>query len=62
MEPVEPDGGLSGTIIAAALEVHRTVGPGFLESIYDEALAVELGIRGVEFERQVPLRVTYEGY
>ena len=62
MQRIEPDDRLSGVIIAAALEVHRTVGPGFLESIYDEALAIELGIRGVPFERQVPLRATYKGY
>ena len=49
-------------VVDSALEVHRTLGPGFLESIYEEALAVELGRRAVPFERQVALQVKYKGY
>ena len=44
----------------AALEVHRHLGPGFLESVYEEALAVELGLRHVTFRRQVPIAVEYK--
>src|SRR3954464_14006694 len=40
-------------------EVHRVLGPGYLESIYERALAVELGHRGIEFERQVPIDLYY---
>ena len=48
-------------VIGAAIEVHRTLGPGFLESIYEEALCVELSLRGVKFARQAPVGVDYKG-
>lgn len=48
-------------IIGAAIEVHRTIGPGLLESAYEECLAHEMRIRGLNFERQVPLPVVYKG-
>jgi GxxExxY protein len=38
-------------IIGAAIEVHRILGPGYLESVYEEALIVELELRGVKFEK-----------
>ena len=44
------------------MEVHRELGPGFVESVYEGALAVELGQRGVLFERQRPLTVSYKGH
>ena len=49
---------LTGRIIAAAIEVHRSLGPGFLESIYENALALELEASRLRFERQrnVPIR------
>jgi GxxExxY protein len=50
----------SSRIIGAAIEVHRHLGPGFLEQTYDAALAIELGFRGIPFERQVPLHVHYK--
>src|SRR5690242_20041255 len=53
---------LARTVIDAALEVHRRLGPGYLESVYEEALAVELGLRDVSFERQAPLRIKYKGF
>ena len=48
-------------ITGAAIEVHRTIGPGLLESAYEECLAHELRLRGLEFERQVSLPVNYKG-
>jgi len=48
-------------IIGAAIEVHRVLGPGLLESIYEEALCVEFEMRGIAFERQVDVDVNYKG-
>jgi GxxExxY protein len=53
---------LARIVVDAALEVHRALGPGFVESVYEEALAIELVQRGVPFERQLPVRVTYRGF
>jgi GxxExxY protein len=51
-----------GTIVIdAAIEVHRELGPGLLESIYEAALAYELNERGLSVERQLPLPVRYKG-
>jgi GxxExxY protein len=52
---------LSYKIIGAGMEVHRTLGPGFLEAVYEAALAHELTLRGIPFERQKGLPVTYKG-
>ena len=52
---------LSSKVIAAGLEVHRQLGPGFLESVYDQALRVELAKRGIPFESQKEIRVVYGG-
>ncbi|HEV2349044.1 MAG TPA: GxxExxY protein [Terriglobia bacterium] len=48
-------------IIGAAMEVHRHLGCGFLEAVYQETLAVELSARGVPFEREVELPIFYKG-
>lgn len=48
-------------IIAAAIEVHRVLGPGLLESAYEECLCHEFELRGISFERQKPLPVHYKG-
>jgi GxxExxY protein len=48
-------------IIGAAIEVHKTVGPGLLELVYEECLCHELSARGVTFQRQEPLPVRYKG-
>lgn len=52
---------LSEKIIGAAMEVHRALGPGLLESVYEEALCHELGLRGLSFARQVPVPLRYKG-
>jgi GxxExxY protein len=52
---------LTDAIIGAAVEVHRTLGPGLLESTYELCLCRELNIRGIPFERQVPIPVEYKG-
>lgn len=52
---------LTGEIIGAAIEVHRALGPGFLESVYETALVVELRHRGLSFERQLSVPVVYRG-
>jgi GxxExxY protein len=48
-------------VIGAAIEVHRTLGPGLLESAYEECLCRELSLKKVEFERQRQLPVEYKG-
>jgi GxxExxY protein len=53
---------LTHAVIGAAIEVHRVIDPGFLESVYEEALAVELEERSILFERQYPIAVTYKGH
>ena len=55
------DSALTGAIIGAAIEVHRALGPGLLESAYEECLAVELADRGLRVERQTVLPVIYKG-
>jgi GxxExxY protein len=52
---------LSNLIIGAAIEVHRILGPGLLESAYEECLCRELSLRNVSFERQKGLPVEYKG-
>jgi GxxExxY protein len=51
----------SGEIIGALIEVHRTLGPGLLESTYEACFCRELEVRGRSFERQRPLSVSYKG-
>ncbi len=52
---------LANQAIGAALEVHKALGPGFLEAVYEDALAIELELRGIIFVRQAPVSVTYKG-
>ncbi|MDH4202576.1 MAG: GxxExxY protein [Phycisphaerae bacterium] len=53
---------LTHKIIGAAMEVHRTLGTGFLEAVYEDALAVELRLQGICYEKQRPLCVFYKGH
>lgn len=52
---------LSGRVIEAAIAVHTELGPGFLESVYENALAIELRTRGIRFEQQKAVVIHYQG-
>lgn len=49
-------------IIGAAIEVHKVLGPGLLESIYEEALCIEFEHRGIPYERQKEIGIEYKGH
>lgn len=53
---------LTREVIGVAIEVHRILGPGFLESVYEGAMTYELKLRGISFERQKEIAVTYKGH
>ena len=59
-EPSDQVDDLARQVIGAAIEVHRILGPGFLESVYEEALAVAFTLRGIAFERQKPFQLIYK--
>jgi GxxExxY protein len=52
---------LAWDVIGAAIEVHRVLGPGFLETVYEEALCLELRLRQIPYERQREVEVDYKG-
>jgi GxxExxY protein len=52
---------LSSKIIGAAIEVHKALGPGLLESAYEECMCHELRLRGISFERQKPVPIVFKG-
>jgi GxxExxY protein len=52
---------ISQQIVDAAYQIHRTLGPGLLESVYEVVLAYELRKRGLKVERQLPVQVVYDG-
>jgi GxxExxY protein len=60
IEPAEELDELARRVIGAAIEVHRHLGPGFLEGVYEDALAWEFQLRGIEYERQKPILVVYK--
>lgn len=62
MEPSEEIDVLAKKVIGVALEVHRALGPGYHESVYEEALAFELACASISFERQKTFRVDYKGH
>ena len=53
---------LAQEVISSAIEVHKQLGPGLLESVYEACLCREFELRKVEFARQVPLEVSYKGH
>jgi GxxExxY protein len=53
---------LTEQIIGAAIEVHKAIGPGLLESVYQECMCHELNLRGLRFRREVVVPVTYKGF
>jgi GxxExxY protein len=61
-EPDQQLDGYASEVVASAIEVHRVLGPGFLESVYERALCVELTLRAVPYRRQVPVTVGYKGH
>src|SRR2546421_5015282 len=56
------DSEITEPIIAAAIRVHRELGPGFLESVYEEALAVEFALSGIQFIRQKAVPLFYKDH
>lgn len=61
-EPVPPQTeAIAGAVIDAALKVHRSLGPGLLESVYEACLCHELARRGIPFQRQVSAPIVYDG-
>src|SRR4029450_12815143 len=55
-------GDLTEVIIGAAIDVHRKLGPGFLESVYENALVIELRRRGLDVEQQKAISIEYDGF
>ncbi|MFN8641444.1 MAG: GxxExxY protein [Candidatus Binatia bacterium] len=60
-EPEVETDRVAHSVIGAAIEVHRALGPGFLESVYEAAIDVELSARGIPFQRQMLVPLVYKG-
>jgi GxxExxY protein len=60
-EPAGEVDTVASSVLQACVEVHRVLGPGFFESLYELALDFELTLRGVPFVRQTPITVAYKG-
>jgi GxxExxY protein len=61
-EPTAEVDAFASSVLDAAMEVHRTLGAGFLESVYEKALAIELTIRGIPYICQAPIALSYKGH
>jgi GxxExxY protein len=61
-EPDDELNALSHRVIGAAIEVHRRLGAGYLEGIYEQAMAIELAHREIPFRRQVTMHIEYRGH
>ena len=61
MDTKEKANALSREVIGAAIEVHKALGPGLLESAYEECLCKELELQGIAFKQQVELPIRYKG-
>jgi len=57
----EANESLTEAVIGCAIEVHRALGPGLLESAYERCLAHELGLQGIAYKSQVPVPIKYKG-
>ncbi len=62
MENNPPRDSLTNLVIGLAIGVHRELGPGLLESAYEECLCFELKQSGIDFSRQMPLAIVYKEY
>jgi len=61
VEPSKEADELARRVIGAAIEVHRALGPGYIESVYEEAICIEIDDLRIPFERQVKIAVEYNG-
>lgn len=61
LEPDPEVNALAHAVIGAAIEVHRLLGPGFLESVYEEALSIELALRSIPHVRQQAIAIQFKG-
>jgi len=59
-EPDQSVDQVAHQVIGAAIEVHRQLGPGFLESVYEQAMCIELGLRGIAFAKQPEVTIDYK--
>ena len=57
----EETNALTERVIACAIEVHRELGPGWLEAVYERALCIEFSVAGIEFKRQIGIPLYYKG-
>ncbi|MDX1992231.1 MAG: GxxExxY protein [bacterium] len=60
-EPTQYEDEIARRIIGAAIEVHRALGAGYLEAVYEKALAVEFEVQGIQYAQQYPVSVLYRG-
>lgn len=61
LEPSQELDDLAHSLIGSAIEVHRALGPGYTENVYEEALCIEISNQNIPFERQVKIAVNYKG-